>query len=232
MASTHRLRASPSAVYCEITDLSPPSVIAAGGTRGIAMRALGITAIVLCGVGQGSCATPLATSEDTEGPMRTEIACLTTAAKALDDLTSDAVTIAYGVMGRCDREIRQSIAAGSKGLTFEGQQTFRTRMNQEILKSTTAIVLELRRGATQKPRQHDRLRRDRALIPINTIPGGERLRRQGRAPCVPRVSGYRHNGRQFRRLTGLPAWQLCRTRLDSPSVRNGRTLVRNQSRDA
>jgi hypothetical protein len=112
-------------------------------------RPLGITAVIFGGVTLGSCATPLATSAETDGPIRAEVACLAEAAKNLDDQTSDAATVAYGLMGRCDREIRQAIEVASKGLSFEGRQTLRTRVNQEILKSTTGMVLELRSRRAQ-----------------------------------------------------------------------------------
>lgn len=76
---------------------------------------------------------------------QTVFQCLIREAKTLDDHKSEAITVAYGVLGACDREIRQAETAAAQDVTFEEvRQTLKRRLNEYFLRETTAIVLKER----------------------------------------------------------------------------------------
>jgi hypothetical protein len=95
----------------------------------------------------GGCA---ASKEELENSAKGTISCLIQAAKNLDDQKSDAIAVAYGLLGACDSEIRQAEATAAQGTNFEGYQTVKRRMNEFFLKAATEIVLKERSQRSQR----------------------------------------------------------------------------------
>jgi hypothetical protein len=83
-------------------------------------------------------------TQDTQQGIQDVISCLKLSAQKLDDLRSDATSVAYGLTGACSSEINRSIEAGGQGMTFEVYQSFRARTNAFWLKTATEIVLSAR----------------------------------------------------------------------------------------
>ena len=103
-----------------------------------ALTASAALLLSLCG-----CALP-ASEKEVSNAAQATLSCLIHAAENLDDQKSDATAVAYGILGACDSEIRQSEAITAQGLNFEGHQTVRKRLNEYFLKTATEVVLKER----------------------------------------------------------------------------------------
>lgn len=73
---------------------------------------------------------PPPTTEERHSAVKTTMLCMQVAAKRLDDHLSDATTIAVGILGACDLEVRRLEATASQGMDFEGYQTVKRRLNE------------------------------------------------------------------------------------------------------
>lgn len=85
-----------------------------------------------------------ASPQETDGAAQATIGCLKRAAHDLDDQISDPTSVAYGMVGACDSEIRNSIDATSQGLSLDGRRAVKSRLDAFFLKSATTVILQER----------------------------------------------------------------------------------------
>jgi hypothetical protein len=68
--------------------------------------------------------------------------CMHEKAPKLDDHTSDATAVAYGLVGACSREINQAEGVAGQGTLTETYDNYlKPRLDAHILKAATEIVL-------------------------------------------------------------------------------------------
>ena len=91
----------------------------------------------------GACALP-APQEEIDNAGNASFACMQRGAKTLDDRTSEAITVAYGIVAMCNKEIIQTADAMAQGSGLENRQYARRRMNEASLKMATEMVLKER----------------------------------------------------------------------------------------
>jgi hypothetical protein len=113
------------------------------------MRLLALTGRAVLVLSVSGCALP-ASNQELGNAAQSATSCLIHAAQNLDDQKSDAIAVAYGLLGACDSEIRQAEAITAQGLGFEGHQTVKRRLNEYFLKAATEIVLKERSLRTQR----------------------------------------------------------------------------------
>ena len=109
------------------------------------MRTLSAMACVLSLAG---CATPASRSE-IDSANDAAFVCMQHAEPILDDRTSDAITIAYGIVAKCTVEITHAADVIAQGDGLELRQYTRRKINEASLKLATEIVLKER---TQRAR--------------------------------------------------------------------------------
>jgi len=117
--------------------------VRAVGSEAVDMRLLALTGSAVLLLSLSGCALP-ASEKELSNAAQATLSCLIHAAENLDDQKSDATAVAYGILGACDSEIRQSEAITAQGLNFEGHQTVRRRLNEYFLKTATEVVLKER----------------------------------------------------------------------------------------
>jgi hypothetical protein len=99
---------------------------------------------VACALSLAACATPASKSE-IENATSIMLACMQRTAPTLDDYTSEAITVAYAVIGSCNAEIVSVADLISKGSGLINRQYTRRRMNEVALKLATEVVLKGRK---------------------------------------------------------------------------------------
>ena len=86
------------------------------------MRGLATCLFILVTMSLAECAER-ASEQESDRVIRASISCMASAAEELDDHKSDAVSVAYGILGRCSRELMDEYATAGKGFNFDNQQS-------------------------------------------------------------------------------------------------------------
>jgi hypothetical protein len=96
----------------------------------------------------GACGStpPPATEEEKNAVLEAQYACLTNAAKELDDHKSDASTIAVAVAGKCVAEFDAAATLWGRTLPPMAAAELRRQAEDQAVVFATRIVLEERRG--------------------------------------------------------------------------------------
>ena len=101
------------------------------------MRRVVITAVATAFL--GACALP-ASNEEIGHSAEASTLCMIKAAHDLDDQKSDAVAIAYGILGACNSVLSQAAATVGQGFSYDNQQRVKRKLDESNLRTATAIV--------------------------------------------------------------------------------------------
>jgi hypothetical protein len=105
------------------------------------MRMVAMAIVVIAFL--SACALP-ASQEDIGYSAEVSTSCMIKAAHDLDDQKSDAVAVAYGVLGACNRQLSQAVATVGQGFSYDNQQRVKRKLDESNLRTATAIVLKER----------------------------------------------------------------------------------------